>query len=174
MNEPRIWVSPVADLDKLTERLAADRKRMAQITKDFVDAHGVEASTIRAGHLDKSEICVDIHVTRGLKVTVDFAGKSQFHRADNTFVLSWNFDTDSDTCLSNAFGNINTYHFRKSTQVARGMEQLLHCLQFSIGMAATGEAFDEVRTAAHAAEMAPRRIMWAEERAKMQEARNAA
>jgi hypothetical protein len=174
MNEARIWVSPVADLDKLTERRAADRKRMAAIVKDFVDACGVEESNIRAGHLDKNEICVDIHVTRGLKVSVSFEGKSQFHRADDTYLLSWNFHLDSDTCLSDAFGSINRYHFRKSTQVARGMEQLLHCLQFSIGMAATGEAFDEARTVAHAAEMAPRRIMWAEERAKMQEARNAA
>ncbi|QIV65803.1 hypothetical protein Cp1R7AA1_026 [Mesorhizobium phage Cp1R7A-A1] len=164
MNEPRIWVSPVADLDKLTERHAADRKRMAAIVKDFVDAHGVEESTIRPGYLDKSEICVDIHVTRGLRVTVDFAGKSQFHRADNTFVLSWNFATESDTCLSDAFGNINPYHFRKATQVARGMEQLLHCLEFSIGMAASGEAFNEARTAEHAIKMAPIRAAWAEAR----------
>jgi hypothetical protein len=160
MNDPRIWVSPVENLDSLTERLAADRKSMAAITKDFVDHLGAEESIIRPGHLDKHEICVDIHVTRGLRVSIDFAGKSEFHRADNTFVLSWYFDSDSDTCLADAFGDINPYHFRKGTQVARGMENLLSCLKSSIDLAASGAAFDEARTAAHALEMIPRRAAW--------------
>ena len=161
MNEPTIFILPKnTDLSALSYRRAKDRKIMAKLTHDLAVACGCESVEMKDGH-DKREKRVSIHVTRGLMVTVDFNGDS-WQDGGSTFVLSWHFDYKSDTCLADAFGDVNSYHFRKSTDVCRGMENLLSTLQRRFYQAYTGKAFDEGRTAAFAAEMAARRARAAE------------
>lgn len=133
---------------ELTMTRKADRAKMAVIIADLARSLGAEAvihpddpNGLYDGRLTR----VAVTAARGLKVSVDFNGKSW---QPDIYVLSWHMDLDTDACLDDSFGNINPFHFRKATYTADGFEHLKEQLSRGLRKAADGSAFNAEREAA--------------------------
>lgn len=130
----------------LTEARKGDRAKMAAIVQALAVECGA-AATIAPHIYSARAISVRIEAARGVRLSVDFRGDTPQTRHD-IYVLSWHMELDTDARFSNAFGNINTFHFRKSTDIADSFGQLQSILRHRLGQIASGEAFDAAREAA--------------------------
>lgn len=75
----------------------------------------------------------------GLRLSVKFDGGSQ---DPDTYVLSW-YGVTTDVCLNPArFGDVNSYHRQKATDVAHGFAELLSLLGQRFAAIADGSAFE--------------------------------
>lgn len=138
----------------LTERRKADRLKMALELVALATSLGATAAIEPEGSITYApyRIVVRITAARGLRIAVDFDGKSC---QPDVHVMSWHFDLNCDTCLSDRFGllgTINLYHFRKATYVAHGFDALCLGLEYGLELARDGTAFDSVREASSIAE----------------------
>lgn len=131
----------------LIETRKADRAVMAEQVRALCEALGIPArvEVARFGDIEPRLITTLIEAPRGLRLNIDFDGDTS---QPGVHVLSWHMDTDCDTCLSDAFGRINPHHFRKSTDVAYGMSDLLEVLRRRLAQVNDGSAFSETREAA--------------------------
>lgn len=131
----------------LTERRKADRAKMAEAVRALAVEMGCAATVVDRpyGDMSPQEIVVNIRTDRGLCLGVDFDGQST---QPDVHVLSWHMATDVDTRLSDAFGSVNPHHFRKSTDVARGLDQLLDVLRRKLALCRDGSAYSAEREAA--------------------------
>lgn len=134
----------------LTERRKADRSKMADALASLARAQGATVAVEPEGSCAyrPHRIVVRVEAARGLRVAIDFDGKSC---QPDVHVMSWNFDLSSDARLSDRFarlGSINEYHHRKATYVAHGFEALCFALEFGLTLARDGTAFDVDREAA--------------------------
>ena len=107
---------------------------------------------------------IKVRAPKGLRVRIEIDGESC---QPNVHVLPWNFDSKSDTCFSDAFGNINQCHFRKATLVAEGTDGLLAHLRAQLTKAIDGTAFSSEREAASIAKDGT----WQERHARWEEYR---
>lgn len=125
----------------LTERKKGDRVKMAAIIKGVCSELGatVETTTIAR------EIMLHIEGPRGLNVSIDFDGDSC---QPDVFVNGWNIRR-SDARLSSAFpGDVNPYHFSKSTTICYGFDDLCAHVRQVLEMANGGSCFSAEREAA--------------------------
>lgn len=136
----------------LTEKKKADRMKMAGVVIALAQEHGAAAS-IDQDWPGERAVMVCIRADRGLCLNIDFDGESP---QPGVHVLSWHMALDVDTCFSNSFGSagcsINSYHFRKATDIAHGFDDLCATLSHRLDQVATGEAFSDEREAARIAE----------------------
>jgi hypothetical protein len=123
----------------LTERRKADREIMAQQVFDMAFDLGASAAMILPG-FNPREICVHIETPQGLRLSVNFNGKSPQRKPD-TYVLSWHMGHDATAKLAPAFGDVNPHHWRKSTDVVHGYAALLELLRRRLGQVLDGTAF---------------------------------
>lgn len=134
---------------ELTERRKADRLKMAEIVRALAVECGAKAEIVDKpyGDLSPQEIVVKIVAPGGLRLGVDFDGKSC---QPDVHVLSWHVDSSkADACLADAFAHsLNRIHFHKATDVAYGFDALCDVLRRKLAMCADGTAYDPVRTAA--------------------------
>lgn len=130
----------------LSEKKKADRAKMAEIVRALAVEMGctAEIEDQPYGDISPRMIMVRIRTERGLKINIDFDGQSC---QPDIHVMSWHMSTRVDTCLSNAFGDINPHHFRKSTDVAYGFDHLIRILSRKLEMARNGTAYDLEREA---------------------------
>ena len=131
---------------ELTERRKADRAKMAAAVQALAVEMGAAAEIVVRPYGDMSPqmIVTKIRTDRGLCLNVDFDGESC---QPDVHVLSWHMAHDVDTCLADAFGSVNPHHFHKSTDVARGLPQLLDVLRRRLAMCADGSAYSPEREA---------------------------
>lgn len=123
----------------LTERVKADREEMARQVKMLAEGLGATVTRKNDNEGEKSR-AIDLYIAtpRGLNVSVGFDGA---HANSDTYVLSWHLSTETPELLTDAFGDVNPYHFSKATDVAHGFADLVQKIQKSLGMAADGSAF---------------------------------
>lgn len=164
----------------LTERLKADRVKLAKLTYDLAVNLGskAEVKPERPGDLyDGRRTTVYIKAPRGLCVSVDFNGRTPQSSPD-TYVLSWHMSLDSDACLADAafnYGHVNSSHHRKATDVVYTVDDLFAVLTLRLTAAKEGTAFDAAREAASiakngtAAEQAARCAQWRAEEQQQRE-----
>lgn len=133
-------------LNHLSELRKADRAAMVAHVVRVVEECG---ATAIVEEMRPRETWINIAAARGLRLTLDFDGESW---QPNVHVLSWHFSTDCDTCFADAFGSLNRHHFRKATDTAEGMDELLSILRKRLEQAADGSAFSAEREAAAIAE----------------------
>jgi hypothetical protein len=138
------------NMKELTERRKADRAKMATIIAEIAREYGATAEIKPEGSTSyrQRRIMVKIVAQRGLCLNLDFDGQSV---QPDIHVMSWHFNTDTDTCLSDKFGvlgSINPYHFRKATYIGEGFKDLCFALRYGLELAQNGEAFDEDREVA--------------------------
>jgi hypothetical protein len=167
--------------DHLSERRKADRVKMAKILADLVTECGAETEVqVRPYETMMPQLIrVGIKAARGLRLGVDFDGKSCQH---DIYVNAWNISTKFDTCLSSAFpGDVNPFHFSKCTTVEYGFAALCRHVRQVLEMARDGSAFDAEREAAQikkagstAAERQARWAVWRVEFEKECDAKRAA
>jgi len=149
----------------LTEKRKADRAQMATAVAMLaasLDAHA------EIEEMSPREVWINIRARRGLCLTVDFDGQSC---QPDIHVVSWHMASDVDTCFADAFGDLNPYHFRKATDIARGFDELCAVLTRGLEMARDGTAFSDERETAHIAEhgaAAAREASFAAWRAELQ------
>jgi hypothetical protein len=147
-------------MTQLSERRAADRKEMAKRTEELVLECGATFEREENGR----EIRLEISAAQGLRVLVDFDGKSA---QPDVHVLSWNIHYESNARLNDATfgGNVNPHHKHKATYVAYGFDELCDCLRRGLTLAASGDAFlprDPKSDAAHAERLAAYAAAFAE------------
>lgn len=130
-----------------TEKKKADRAKMAEIVRALAVEMGCEAEIEDKpyGEISPQMVMVKIRTDRGLKLTIDFDGKSC---QPDVHVMSWHMDTKVDTRLADAFGDINPYHFCKATDVAYGFDSLIRILSRKLELCRTGAAYSPEREAA--------------------------
>lgn len=154
------------DIDHLSEVRKPDRAKIAQLVADLCDEFRFDYKWTREGFDEcypKAQV-IQIHAPRGLLVGIELDGDSCQH---NVHVLPWHMSSDVDTCLSDRFGSINNYHFRKATQVSYGTAALLQGLRERFMMIKDGSAFDGEREKASIIKhgtAAERNAAWAEAR----------
>lgn len=129
----------------LTEKRQKDRLKMAYEVTKLAEASGAKVERQDFSGWKPRSIDLLITTARGLSLALDFDGESV---QPDVYVLSWHFRGTTDACLSDAFGNLNRYHYRKATDVAHGFDELLSVLAQRLDQALTGEAFDAEREAA--------------------------
>ncbi len=131
----------------LTERRKADRAKMAEQVRALAAVYGIDATVAPYPYPESypQRLDVTIRTDRGLCLTVDFDGEST---QPDVHVLAWHMATDVDTCLSDAFGNINPHHFRKLTCSAVGLDNLLTLLARQFELIQSGAAYSPEREAA--------------------------
>lgn len=135
---------------ELTERRAADRAKMADELERIATAAG--ATVTRPESYSSREIRLEIKVTGGARIHVDFDGDSC---QPDTHVCTWNVELDSPACFGD-FGSVNKYHRRKATRVCYGFDHLCETLQRDIAKLLSGEAYSAEHSRAHALEMIER------------------
>ena len=125
----------------LTERRAADRKRIAQLIKALGDELGAEVTLERQ---EARGLSLEIRCARDLFCRVELDGASM---QPDVHVLPWHFRGNVRDKLHTRFGfvggNVNPHHFGKCTAVARGTDALLRSLRMAMEMARDGSAFQE-------------------------------
>lgn len=127
---------------QLSEKRAADRKKMAEIvSKIIVDCGATFESPEGPGFCGPHEIFLEITAPGGLNLTVDFDGQSC---QPDVHVLSWHMNNSRSTKrLNNSTfgGNVNQFHFHKATYVAYGFDDLCAQLRKGLLMAKDGSAY---------------------------------
>lgn len=126
---------------KLSETRKSDRPKMAGLVADLAVTRNCSVSVTTGGdYPGPRRTIVGIKAPGGLCLGVDFDGDSS---QPNVHVLSWNVALGSPAKLSpSVFGQgINPYHFRKATDVAHGMLELLDILDFRLAQAENGTAY---------------------------------
>lgn len=126
----------------LTERRKADRLIMADQVRAL--ARELGATVEDEEPLTPREIRFRINHPGGATIGLDFDGDST---QPDVHVACWNVNLDSPACFSDAFGDINPFHFRKSQFVARGLDALLARLKRDLGMLNDGTGYSAERTA---------------------------
>ena len=126
----------------LSERRKADRRKMADRVHAIAAHHGATVTREHEGEcfLGPRAVMVTIETAHGLRVSIDFDGASP---QPDVHVLAWHIATNSDARLSERFGPVNPYHFRKCTVVAHGLDELCRDLARKLEMARNGTAFQE-------------------------------
>ena len=137
-------------MPNLTEKKKADRIKMAELVRALAVEMGLTAEVVDKpfGDMSPHMIMVKIRSKEGLKLHVDFDGKTS---QPDVHVLSWHMDTDVDTRLADAFGDINRFHYCKATDIAYGTDELLRILAWKFLKIQNGTAFSPEREAAHIA-----------------------
>lgn len=133
----------------LTERRKADRIEMARQVRELVERLGATFTDEEPLSTRDRQICFEINHIGGARIGIDFDGDSN---QPDVHVACWNVRSDSPACFSDAFGDINRYHFRKSQFVERGLDNLLYRLRCDLELLNSGEGYSPERTAAFAAE----------------------
>lgn len=123
----------------LTERRKADRAIMALQVVDLASEYGL-AAWHRPEQPGTRHTSVDLAGPHGLKLTVHFYGITPFKAAD-TYVLSWHGTEDGWRLNPGTFGNVNSYHGHKATDVAHGFDALIAMLARRQASMADGSAF---------------------------------
>lgn len=128
---------------KLTEKRAADRKKMAGMVEELAKRYGWQAEYSEFN--TTTETRIELTGPRGLSVGVEFESKPCM--PDN-YCLAWNFlsSNDDDALLSDAFGRyqgspVNGTHRRKCTAFARGIDTLMDKLETAFLMAVDQSPF---------------------------------
>lgn len=124
--------------DTLSARRKADRGDMAQQVIDLASEYGLTVTAFpeQAGSR-RASVSVG-SITYGLRVAVKFDGQA----ADpDIYVLSWFGVKDGWRLHPGMFGNVNSFHGHKATDVARGFAQLLRILRERFTVIADGSAF---------------------------------
>lgn len=136
----------------LSERRKADRAEMAaQVRKLATDL----GATVTEGEpLGPQEITLEISHAGGAYLPLDFDGKSC---QPDVHVCCWNIRHNLPACFSSSFGDVNIYHFRKASFVARGFDSLLCQLRRDLEALNNGSGYSPERTAAFAAQY-PKRL----------------
>ncbi|MDW9491723.1 hypothetical protein [Sinorhizobium meliloti] len=154
------------DIAKLSETRKADRAKIAELVSALCSEFRIDHSWTREGFDEaypKAHV-ITIMAPRGLCVRIELDGESC---QPNVHVLPWHVSHAVDTCLADAFGDINKYHFRKLTDVAYGTDGLLRHLRQKFELIKSGAAFSEEREQAHITESgtaAERMARWEEYR----------
>lgn len=126
-------------MSNLSETRKADRQKMAEMVIKLARRLGAKADFNEVFKDHPSEVWVDIEAPGGLQLTIDFDGKSW---QPNTYVLSWHMAYDSPRRLSpDYWPSLNTVHFLKATDVARGFDELANTLAVRLAAAASGSAY---------------------------------
>lgn len=136
----------------LTERRKADRVEMIRQVRTLCEGLGAtvkDDNEFREPH----ELRLEIAHKGGAVIWVKFDGKSC---QPNVHVACWNIRSDSPACFSDSFGDINSYHHRKSQFVARGFDDLLFQLAYDLKALNDGSGYSEERTKAFAIQYAHR------------------
>lgn len=135
------------DVRTLSETRKKDRAEIAALVCATLSELKIDHSWTREGFDEcyKKAHVIKIDAPRGLRLRIEIDGESC---QPDVHVLPWHFDSKSDTCFSDAFGNINQCHFRKATLVAEGTDGLLAHLREQLAMALDGTAFSPEREAA--------------------------
>lgn len=135
----------------LTERRKADRAKMAEKLATIALEYGATVEIEREG---ENSICprriqVSIVAARGLACGFDFDGESC---QPDIYVNGWHMGLNTDACLSDRFpGSVNNSHFRKSTTVRHGFDDLCDHVRQVLEMANAGTCFDAERESRHVA-----------------------
>jgi hypothetical protein len=119
-----------------SERRAADRTTMANALETMAVELG--ATVERSEH--EREISLRISAPGGLCVSVDLDGASC---QPDVHVIPWHMGLDSDKRLARSFGDVNPYHFRKATHVARGWVALKEEIERGLRAAVDGSAYQD-------------------------------
>lgn len=105
---------------KLTERRALDRLRMAELLVEAVNDAGGAARPKES--ITGRDIQLKITAPGGAYVYVEFDGESV---QPDVYVVTWNIDRERrDVRFAPSFGQVNNFHGRKATRVARGFIEL--------------------------------------------------
>jgi hypothetical protein len=125
--------------DTLSARRKADRGDMAQQVIDLAGEYGLAAWLCRCQPQPSPRLtAVDIMGLHGLRVTVKFDGSAA---SPDTYLLSWHGVEDGWRLHPGMFGNVNSAHGHKATDVARGFAQLTRILRERFAVIASGSAF---------------------------------
>lgn len=123
----------------LTETRKADRAEMARQLVALVQSKGVPCVLEDPSIWGPRAIMVTIEAPRGLRLSVDFDGGST---QPDTYVLSWHMKHGSTAKLRGNFApSVNTYHFRKATDIAHGFDNLLEIIAQRLDATLDGSAF---------------------------------
>jgi hypothetical protein len=101
------------------------------------------SARVHPGIYGPRHLAVDIEFPHGLKLTVNFDGSNRGAGPD-VYVLSWHvdpWDEDSTRLHPGMFGNVNSFHGHKATDVARGFAQLTRILRERFAVIRDGSAF---------------------------------
>lgn len=127
-------------MSALSETRKADRAIMARQVIDLATGHGCKADVDEVLS-DGRETWVRIEAPGGLQLTIDFSSKSW---QPNTYVLSWHMALDSTRLLSpDYWPSINTVHFCKATDIAKGFADLIALLDRRLADAASGAVYQQ-------------------------------
>lgn len=125
-----------------------DRAHMAQ----SIEAAAQVSGTLVKVTADADSRCtrVELQAPGSVQASITLDGRS----SSEDFVVHWHMDTDSDNLLAPGFApSMNTVHYRKATDVARGFPALLTLLQARLATAADGSAYmSPAAASAHRAE----------------------
>jgi hypothetical protein len=124
----------------LTERRKADRIEMARQVRALCAELNVPVTD--GEYPGPREIKLDIRHPGGACLSLDFDGDSC---QPDIHVMSWYIDSDSPACFSNSFGDINRYHYRKATFVARGFTDLMVRLGWNLEALNAGDGYSKER-----------------------------
>lgn len=123
----------------LSASVKADRTEMARQIEELVKLHGASVSRSEGGlSPGPRAIRLDIKAAQGLCVGVTFDGGA---REPDSHSLNWNFDFDSKTLFTDAFGGVNPHHHSKAHHYMNGFPALVQALGRGLEMAADGSAF---------------------------------
>lgn len=124
----------------LSEKRAADRSFMADAIEKLVTECGATFERLAPDCVGPHEIFIEVTAPGGLRVTVDFDGKSD---TPNVHWLAWHMHYDSNKRLNNATfgGDVNANHKRKATYICQGFDDLCKQLRSGLMLAKDGTAY---------------------------------
>jgi len=126
---------------ELSERRAADRKKMAALLEQVITECGATFERREGGQFPgPRNIRLEVSAAQGLQVAVNLNGDS---RRPGTYLLSWNMEIGATAELNDATfgGSVNPHHRHKASYVAHGFDDLCVQLKRGLDLAASGEAF---------------------------------
>jgi hypothetical protein len=129
-------------LDDFAPRSAtrkADRAAMAIQVAALGTEHGLAVSYIPEVKGTRRAYA-ELTGPHGLRLTVKFDGGVQ---DPDTYVLSWHGVDEGTRLCPGKFGDVNTYHGHKATDVAHGFAELRRLLARRFASIADGSAFTE-------------------------------
>lgn len=119
-----------------SEARAADRAKMAAELTDAAKAAGADVSH---RDIDRRTIELRISCPGGAEIYVTFRGKNPVHR--DVFVVTWNITHSERDRRFADIGDVNPYHRRKATRVARGFDALVTMLVADIQRFVDGSGY---------------------------------
>lgn len=127
----------------LTESRSADRKTMADALVILATQRGWKSETEQ---LQPTELCVRLEGPRGLRVWIEFDGRSPQR---DVHCMPWHI-SHGGARLSEAFGSamgasVNPHHRAKCTTFAQGFDALYAAVEEGMIMADNGSAFEEAK-----------------------------